>query len=257
MSRINVLIADDVSSMRALLKTHLHKYNCDVCREVDDGRKVIDAVKQSEPDIVLLDINMPGKNGLEVLKELVEKNIHNKVWIISGEAAKSVVVEAKLNGAIDFIAKPFTIDKIAKIVKQYEKLSALEERTNVPSNSKPTSVFIVDDEPLMQALLVKVISNYHCQVMSKFSSGKEVINAFKSGRIPEITFLDIEMPECDGLEVLKFIKDNKVDTFVVMVSAHGTLENVKMCMESGADGFIVKPYSDKKVQQIVNKYRNA
>ncbi|MDH5259607.1 MAG: response regulator, partial [Gammaproteobacteria bacterium] len=86
-------------------------------------------------------------------------------------------------------------------------------------------------------------------------SGNDVISRFESGIVPDITFLDIEMPDGDGLEVLKYIKDNKVKTFSVMVSAHGTFENVKNAMDSGADGFIVKPYSEKKVVEMIKKYR--
>ena len=75
----------------------------------------------------------------------------------------------------------------------------------------------------------------------------------------ENTFLDsdIEMPDGNGLEVLKHIKDNNIPTFTVMVSAHGTFENVKIAMDAGADGFVVKPYSEKKIEQVIKKYKNS
>ena len=263
MDRIKVLIADDVRGLRDLLKMHLRQYNCEVCKDVDDGRKVIDAIRQSEPDIVFLDIDMPGMNGLDVLKEIKKNDIHNKVWIVSGEDGKDKKELAARYGAKGFISKPFTIEQIGNVVSEYGKLNSKEvreagerkKRDRKLKDSKEITVFIADDEDLMQQLLENVLLKCQCTVEAKAFSGNDVISRFESGIVPDITFLDIEMPDGDGLEVLKYIKDNKVKTFSVMVSAHGTFENVKNAMDSGADGFIVKPYSEKKVVEMIKKYR--
>ena len=67
MEKIKTLIADDVEGLRLLLKAHIKQFNCTVIKEIEDGSKVIEAIQQTNPDLVLLDINMPGKNGLDIL----------------------------------------------------------------------------------------------------------------------------------------------------------------------------------------------
>ena len=257
MSRIKVLIADDVQGLREMLKVQLRSFNCEICREVSDGRKVIDGINNSSPDIVFLDIDMPGRNGLEVLREISENQIHDKVWVVSGDDRTFTIKKSLEYGACGFISKPFTIEQVRGAISRYEELINIESETGMSHNSELTRVIIADDEVLMLQLLEKVLTGFHCDVQMRASSGREVIEKLKSGDEPEMIFLDIEMPDGNGFEALKYIKDNKVPTFVVMVSAHGTIENVKSCMESGADGFIVKPYSEKKIEQLVKKYRKT
>lgn len=255
MTKIRTLIADDVAGLRSLLKAHLKQFNCDVIKEVEDGNKVISAIKQTSPDLVLLDINMPGKNGLKILQELSEQKIHDRVWIISGDDDQETVRRSIDLGAKGFIGKPFTIEKLEEAFSRYKSISNKENSNN--SEITTTKVMVVDDEKIMQELLEKILMDCQCTVEAKASSGNEIIDILSGGWVPEMTFLDIEMPNGNGFDALKHIKDNNIPTFTVMVSAHGTFENVKTAMDAGADGFIVKPYSEKKIEQVIEKYKQS
>jgi two-component system chemotaxis response regulator CheY len=215
---------------------------------------VIHAIRKTRPDIVFLDIEMPGENGLEILKQLTECKIHDKVWIISGDDEQSTIEKAHDYGARGFIRKPFTLDNLNKVFTLYNKIT---KDQNNDSLSDFTKVMLADDEPLMQELLEQVLIDNQCIVEAKASSGKEIIGILDGGWVPEMTFLDIEMPNGNGMVVLKHIKTNDIPTFTVMVSAHGTFDNVKTAMDAGADGFIVKPYSEKKIEQIISKYKKS
>ena len=67
-------------------------------------------------------------------------------------------------------------------------------------------------------------------------------------------FLDIEMPEKDGIQVLKEILGTKSNAYVVMITSHSTEENVHKALELGAKGFIVKPYRFNKLISIIQTY---
>lgn len=249
MSKLTALIADDVEGLRALLKTHLRQFDCTVIKEVEDGGKVIAAVEKYRPDIVFLDINMPTLDGISILKHLSENNIHRDVWIISGDTDDETKHYALQHGARGFIEKPFNTAKLKQTFSDFR----LTSNTGYVEKIKKT-VMVVDDEPLMRKLLKSVLEKLDCNVKYEASSGKEAISFLHGNASPDIVFLDIEMPDIDGLEVLNIIKQEKIPTFVVMVSAHSTFENVQAAMGSGADGFVVKPYSDKKISQVIAKY---
>ncbi|MCF6433986.1 response regulator [Pseudoalteromonas sp. MMG022] len=70
---------------------------------------------------------------------------------------------------------------------------------------------------------------------------------------PNVIFLDIELPDTDGTQILEFINDHYPSTHVIMCSGHNSLENVQNTWELGAKGFIAKPFNAKKVDTVLKR----
>lgn len=119
MEKIKVLVADDVKVMRSLLKSSLSTFDVDVVSEVDNGDEVVDKVRELTPDIVFLDISMPGKNGLDVLQELKEKFSDVFVAMISGHNTFDNIKRSMELGADGFVVKPYTTAKIREMIDKY------------------------------------------------------------------------------------------------------------------------------------------
>lgn len=111
-------------------------------------------------------------------------------------------------------------------------------------------ILVVDDDRLMLTLLVSVLRQEGFHLVDKASSGKEGLARYLQMR-PDIVFLDIEMPEINGIETLKAIKEFGLVTQVVMVTATPTAQYVQASKEAGAAGFLVKPVSPAKVANAV------
>lgn len=71
---------------------------------------------------------------------------------------------------------------------------------------------------------------------------------------PELIFLDIELPDMNGIEILKKIKAKHQKACVIMVSGESTIDNVKSSLTNGAAGFIVKPFSTMKVRDALKSF---
>lgn len=71
---------------------------------------------------------------------------------------------------------------------------------------------------------------------------------------PDLIFLDIELPDMNGIDILREIKAKKPTAFVIMVSGESTIDNVKSSLTNGAAGFIVKPFSAIKVAEAMKNY---
>ena len=112
----SILICDDEEGIRESLKLILEK-DYDLAF-AESGDAAIEKMRSSPADIVILDIKMPKKDGLETLKELKNINPASKVIIATGYKSIDVAQEALRLGASDYIVKPFNRDNIRKVVEK-------------------------------------------------------------------------------------------------------------------------------------------
>lgn len=114
-----VLVADDSKTMRMLIKRSLGSVGLDDITEAADGDEAVEKFTSGEFDIVLTDWNMPGKTGLEVLKEIRKVNTDVPVIMVTTESEKSRVVEAIQAGVTDYLAKPFTAETLKEKLEKH------------------------------------------------------------------------------------------------------------------------------------------
>jgi two-component system, chemotaxis family, chemotaxis protein CheY len=121
------------------------------------------------------------------------------------------------------------------------------------SQPKP-SILIVDDNAVSLDLLRGILVNFGCRNIQKCRNGKEAIDAYKIEQ-SDVLFLDIEMPEMNGLETMTAIREINPDAFIAIVSGETSVTNIQKSLALGAQGFIVKPYSPSRVQEVLDKYQ--
>ncbi|NVK26137.1 MAG: response regulator [Gammaproteobacteria bacterium] len=115
------------------------------------------------------------------------------------------------------------------------------------------SFLIVDDVSAVREFMRQSLNHLGAVDVYEASNGQMAIEKYSSN-FPDVVFLDIELPDTDGLSILKKIKAIKSDAFVVMISAYSSVDNVKSTIADGASGFIVKPFSPQKITTILKKY---
>ena len=115
--RGTILIADDDADIREILKDTLNSLGARIVAAAN-GQECLDRAETDAPDLVLLDIEMPVMNGLDVLKALRERGNGTAVIMITAYGTIERAVEAMKQGAYDFITKPFDLDHIALTVEK-------------------------------------------------------------------------------------------------------------------------------------------
>lgn len=116
-TRVKALIVDDAAIMRRMLRDLLLSVGFLIVGEAGDGEEAMDLVREHRPHLVTLDITMPKKDGLTVLKEIKALDPSIKVVMVSAMGQRENVIEAIKNGAENFIVKPFNADKIFRVLK--------------------------------------------------------------------------------------------------------------------------------------------
>lgn len=166
--KANILIVDDEigprESLRMILKPSYNVYTA------EDGEKALDIIKQYPIDLITLDLKMPGKSGIEVLKEVREHDKNISVIIITAYGTLGTITSANQYGVSDFIAKPFDKDDVHIVVekslgkkKQGREIRALlEEIGNVNDISikeKAKKIF-ENSAPHIHEIAARRLSNY-------------------------------------------------------------------------------------------------
>jgi len=113
-----VLIVDDASFMRSVLKTMLEKNGFQVVDEAENGSVAVRKYKELKPDIVTMDITMPEMDGIQALKEIRQFDSNSKVVMISALGQEAHVMEAVMSGAKGFIVKPFKEDYVIQTLSK-------------------------------------------------------------------------------------------------------------------------------------------
>lgn len=114
----NILICDDAAFMRMMIKDILTKNGYDVAGEAENGQVAVDKYSEVKPDLVMMDITMPEKNGIEALKEIKAKDPSANVIMCSAMGQQAMVIESIQAGAKDFIVKPFVADRVIEAVRK-------------------------------------------------------------------------------------------------------------------------------------------
>lgn len=120
-NNLSVLICDDSILIRKKLRETLEKCDCTEVYEAENGNVAVEVVKAMNPNLILMDIVMPEKDGIEALKEIKEIQPSAKVVMVSSVGTNDLLKSALKNGAYDFIQKPITIEAVQNLLTKVLK----------------------------------------------------------------------------------------------------------------------------------------
>jgi DNA-binding response OmpR family regulator len=232
-----VLVVDDEPAILKFINIKLKLNGYEVVNTVS-GAEAVEIIRTQSPDIMLLDILMPGVTGLDVLEKV---RTFSNIPIVVFTGRPDVAKLALKLGASDYIAKPFNPDLLL------EKIAFVLDPSQIEKGFAKTrkKVLVVDDErAILKVFSIKLrISGYD---VITASNGREALELFKK-ESPDIMLLDVIMPGLDGFEVLQSLRSfSKVP--VIVFSAMP--ENAQKALNLGADEFLAKPFN---VDEIVKK----
>jgi len=122
---IKILIVDDFSTMRRIIKNLLRDLGFNNTFEADDGNTALPMLKNGDYDFVVTDWNMPGMEGIDLLKEIRKDQAlcHIPVLMVTAEAKREQIIEAAQSGVNGYIIKPFTAATLKeKLEKIFERI---------------------------------------------------------------------------------------------------------------------------------------
>ncbi len=181
MKRNKLLVVDDEHLIRWSLEQNLKKQGYDVIT-AGTGEDALHLVREEQPDLVLLDIQLPGISGIDVLEKIKEHNEDVIVIMVTAHSGLETAVNAMRMGAFDYVCKPFNLDELSMVIKKALETSDLKHevvrlRTETKKNVPPNIIGDSRQMKYLMEVLDKVARSEASTVLVQGESGtgKELV----------------------------------------------------------------------------------
>jgi two-component system cell cycle response regulator len=261
MEKKTILVVEDnafnMKLVRSLLK--IGGYNIIEAVTAEEG---LELLKTHRPHLILMDIQLPGMDGLEASRQIqTDPDIKDiPILALTAYAMKGDEQKVRDAGCIGYISKPLDTKGFIKTLQTHLPTEPEKKKQDIPEQKKEPGaadareeifftnrILIVDDEPLNVKLLKAKLSRDTYVTIEAFN-GQECLDKVKAEH-PDLILLDLMMPGIDGFEVTRILKkDPKTRNIpIIHVTALDTSADKARALEAGADEFLNKPINTKEL----------
>jgi len=269
-----VLIADDNKSNLDILAHFLELAGMRVVF-LGNGKEVISTVQKAwendDPfDICIMEIQMPGLNGYEIAKQIrnSKSQFRNLPLLALSSSMKQDAKKCEKAGFDGFLSKPVRREKLHQMLERiiggredkYKKDEFVRDKIitqySVQEDKKhAVHILLVEDNPVNQELAKMILTKGGYQV-EVANNGKEAVEKYTaSSRYFDLILMDVQMPEMDGMDATKAIREKGFKTIpIVAMTAHAMKGDREKCLDAGMNDYIMKPIKRERVFEILEKW---
>ncbi|MBW2562869.1 MAG: response regulator [Deltaproteobacteria bacterium] len=269
-----MFIVDDNPSNLKILTHNLESVGIEVVA-LTEGRDVLPTLQKvlegEKPfDLAICDIHMPGMSGYDVAKEIrnFKAPISNTPLVALSSLMERDAKKCEKAGFDGFLSKPIRREKLYRMLERLLSEEKGERKKDKEIKPKIVTQYSVREDMKHSVCILLAEDNSVNQKLAKLmltkagyqveiaNNGKEAVEKFTSS--PEefsLIFMDIQMPEMDGMEATQAIRSKGFDTIpIVAITANAMKGDRKMCLEAGMDDYITKPIKREIVFAILEKW---
>jgi signal transduction histidine kinase/CheY-like chemotaxis protein len=263
-STVRVLAVDDEDDVRAyfLEIANRHHFSCDAAA---GGAEALRLIEERKPyDIYFIDWKMPEMDGVELARRIKEQaSAESIIIMISAASQEDFQAKAKSVGIEKFLAKPLFASSIIDSLRAClgrENLSQPAEDSEHIERFPGRRILLAEDVEINQEIVQALLEPMEVDIVVA-STGAEAVERFENSPDAfDIIFMDMQMPEMDGLEATRRIRAldaGKAKTIpIIAMTANVLKEDVDQCLACGMNGHIGKPLKYNDVLVALRKYLN-
>ena len=259
MNKTRLLLVDDEEEFLTSSSQALGRRGFDVNVALN-GVTALEMVEKSEYDVVVLDVKMPDIDGVEVFRQIRKKLPDLPVILLTGHGSIDDAFQTSKDGIADYLAKPIDIEELAVCIRGIvEKAESNREKNGIAAEQigfeEIVRVMLIDDEVEFLESMKKVLQRRKMEVITS-ESGREALALLKESLV-DVVVLDVKMPDMDGLEVLRHIKQDFPSVEVILLTGHPSVETAMEGIKTGASEYIKKlPEVDELAATIHKLHRD-
>jgi DNA-binding NtrC family response regulator len=296
MSRIKLLLVDDETDYVKAMAARLELRDV-ASRIATSGEAALEAVDEDAPHVMVLDLRMPGIDGMEVLEKVREEHPHVQVIVLTGRGTEEDEARARELGAFEYLEKPTdTAELLDTIRSAWSKAIELLKQSGqefsrsmmaaamAEAGDTDTALEYMEEEkgevvkgeeaepeerPAggVKVLYVDDEEDFVRTLAERMDmrdlggdvalSGQEALGMLEEDR-PDVMVLDLRMPGLDGLEVLRRVKKAYPEIEVIILTGHGSEKDEEEARRLGAFDYLRKPVELETLMDVIRRAgRNA
>ncbi|MCK4494118.1 MAG: response regulator [Methylococcales bacterium] len=277
--KARILVIEDSMVTRKVIVRTLESSGYEV-HEAKNGFEALNSIDRINPDIILLDIILPGKDGYEILEDIRQKSIFEKTPVIMLTSRDSLLdkFKGKVSSANEYLTKPFQPDELLKVVHKYFSITQLniladyrkeeahnsatisqglahKELTTQADRQSSTKILVVEDSLVTRKVIARTLTARGYQVIEASNATEALANLEQKN--PDLILLDIILPgDKNGYEILEEIKGKpmfKKTPIVMLTSRDGLFDKLKG-KASSANEYLTKPFQPDELLTVVRRY---
>lgn len=269
-----ILIVDDSElALKSLLKK-LNALGLSNIETANSGELALDMLRKASEekspyDVALIDMVMPVMDGWRLAAEInANREINDvKLYMLVPEGQMGSEAKMKMldwfNG---YIYKPIKNRLLIEIlnsastqnidletVEPVEVLPVVEEKKQTPPDTYDLTVLVAEDHPINQKLLKTFLTSFGCTVFTA-NNGREAVNQIAEHPEVELVFMDVQMPELNGVEATIEIRKTGYQGIIIACTANSDEADFQMYMSNGMNGILIKPFKKQSVKEMLDKW---
>jgi DNA-binding NarL/FixJ family response regulator len=263
-----ILIVEDDPVLARVLRDLLVMEGHDV-QVVSDGNVALKAATSFAPDLILLDVNLPGRSGFELCKVWTDQGI--PVIVTTSRAQKIDRLTGLELGADDYVTKPFDLEELLARIQAVLRRTgpgrhAPSKRSKGGSGEHTTAshsvmrLLCVDRQPVaLEGMMALIAKQSDMQVVATAHTGEQAIELFEKHH-PDITVVDLDLPTITGFDVIREIRARDEHARIVVLTAYLGDEDIFRALQAGASTYLLKDSPPTELVRFirhVNAGRNS
>ena len=257
---MKILVVDDAKEVLAYFSEIFSRYNvyCDTAVNGPDAIKLIE--KNNGYDIYFIDWNMPEMNGIELTKHIKERSEAKKnvVIMISSTEWTMIHAEAESAGVDKFLMKPLFASDIMDCMNSCLGVHGYDTpdmKVAVKHGElKGCRILLAEDIAINREVLLSHMEDADAE-FDCAENGLEALELLnKNPNKYDMIFMDVQMPQMDGLEATRRIRETGNKITIIAMTANVFKEDIERCFEAGMDDHIGKPFDVVKVMKKIRQY---
>jgi two-component system cell cycle response regulator len=242
MKETTILVVEDNPLNMKLVRALLHKDSYRVL-EAGNAEQGLVLARETKPDLILMDIQLPGMDGLSAVRILKKEPLlrNTPIVALTSYAMDGDVEKAQEAGCDGYLTKPVNARNFSDTVRRLLQDGLPSSSRNLEGQPLRKKILIADDQPLNLKLLEAQLPSHQYEV-SCAHNGEECLEKVTKDH-PDLILLDIMMPGMDGYEVTRKLKQDPEfqGIPIILVTALGERKDKLKGLEAGADEFLNKP----------------
>ena len=227
-----------------------------------DGNRGIEVARATLPDVILMDINLPGISGIEALRILAEDpaTAHIPVIALSANAMPRDIEKGLEAGFFRYLTKPIKVNEFMETLdvalkfannavgpRQWGENSMMVSASDILA----ARILIVDDQEPNVSLLEQLLSEAGYSGVTSTMNPQEVCALHRKNRY-DLILLDLQMPGMDGFQVMEGLKTNDADGYLPVLVLTAQPGHKLRALQAGAKDFISKPFDLVEVKTRIH-----